>query len=85
MMQTQCPICQKPVIKVIETDHEVKNGVICESEFYIHYHYGGNDKLIKIKNPTGAWEKLAHSIGISLNTPSEGLKDFSGQTIVSGM
>jgi len=83
-MQTQCPICQKPVIKVIETDTEIKNGIVCESEFYIHYHYAGNDKLIKIKNPIGAWEKLAHSIDTSSSTPSEGLKDFSGQTIVSG-
>lgn len=83
-MQTQCPICQKPVIKVIETDHEIKNGVICESEFYIHYHYGGNDKLIKIKNPTGAWEKLAHSTDTSLSTPSEDQKGSSGLTTASG-
>jgi len=37
MIETHCPICDKPVTKIKETDHEIKNHVICQNEFYIHY------------------------------------------------
>ena len=42
-----CPICGQPVQKVIETDWEPKNMIVCESEYYVHY----GDKLVKFKTP----------------------------------
>lgn len=46
-IKTHCPICLETVVRVIESDHEVKNNIKCESEYYIHY----NNKLIKFKHP----------------------------------
>ncbi len=46
-----CPICGRPVKKVIETDWEPQNMVECESEYYSHYIYNGEHKLVKFNTP----------------------------------
>lgn len=33
----KCPICGKPVKRVIETDNIGDNKVICENEYGVHY------------------------------------------------
>jgi hypothetical protein len=53
-IETYCPICGKPVIKVRETDHVYAHAVECENEFYRH----DGDKLVKYTNPKGAWENM---------------------------
>lgn len=46
-VETYCPICSKPVLKVVESDKEPKTGTIhCANEYMVHVDY----KLIKFKN-----------------------------------
>jgi hypothetical protein len=51
-IETHCPICSQPVRKVTETNRDHVDSV-CGNEFYAHI----GDRLIKIMNPVGAWEK----------------------------
>lgn len=48
------PICGDAVTKVIESNHEYKNSIECENEFY--YHRDG--KLIKVKAPKSPFDNL---------------------------
>lgn len=54
-ISTHCPICMRPVTKVVSSDKKPDCELDCESEYY--YHAGS--KLIKIKHPVGAWEQNA--------------------------
>ena len=47
-IQTVCPICLQPVIRVIEIDQEViRKNIVCENEYYIHW----ANSLYKITEP----------------------------------
>jgi predicted RNA-binding Zn-ribbon protein involved in translation (DUF1610 family) len=36
-VEMKCPICNHEVIKSRESEREIKNNVMCENEYYVHY------------------------------------------------
>ncbi len=59
MIQMKCPICNKIVEKVKEADKPIKNHVICENEYYIHY-TNKNDEHILIKFSEIKTDEIEH-------------------------
>ncbi len=36
-VKMSCPICGRPVHKSRPSDREIKNHVVCQNEYYVHY------------------------------------------------